>query len=409
MSIKNFQQHKSYHELTLSRLARDSARVNSIKARVHLAASNSSRSEFKPEDKIFRPVDFETPVTSGTSLGSGEYFARLGVGQPVRNYYMVVDTGSDVSWLQCEPCSDCYQQADPVFNPTTSSSYRSVGCTSPECTSLEISACGFTGCLYQISYGDGSYTVGELAKETLTFGTSGRFDNVAIGCGHDNEGLFVGSAGILGLGGGALSLAYQIKATAFSYCLVNRDSNSASTLEFNTAPPRDSVVASMVRNPKIDVYFYIELVGISVGGEMLQIPGSVFRMDGSGRGGVIIDSGTAVTRLTSQAYNQLRDAFQKYTQNLPKGGRFALFDTCYDLSSMSQVSVPTIALHFAGEKALTLKAENYLLPVNDNGKFCLAFAPTTGALSIIGNVQQQGTRVTYDLANRLISFSPNKC
>ncbi|KAI5443483.1 Protein ASPARTIC PROTEASE IN GUARD CELL 1 [Lathyrus oleraceus] len=70
--------------------------------------------------------------------------------------------------------------------------------------------------------------------ETTSFGSSGSINRVAIGCGHDNEGLFVGVAGLLGLGGGALSLTSQIKASSFSYCLVDRNSDKSSTLEFNS-------------------------------------------------------------------------------------------------------------------------------------------------------------------------------
>lgn len=400
--------HGNYSALTVARLNRDEARLNSIKSRIRLALSNFTHSDLKPVQTAIQPEDLRSPLISGVSQGSGEYFARIGVGQPAKEFYMVVDTGSDVSWLQCEPCADCYQQSDPVFNPSASSTYRQLTCDSPQCGALEVSSCR-TGCLYQVSYGDGSYTVGDFATETLTFGNSGTIPNVAIGCGHENEGLFIGSAGIIGLGGSSLSIPSQVKASSFSYCLVNRDSSSSSTLDFNSAPPSDSVVASMVKNPKINVYFYVDLTGIVVGGQKLAIPPSVFQIDGSGRGGVIVDSGTAITRLQSQAYEQLRDTFARFTTHLPSAGSFALFDTCYDLSSMTRVSVPTVAFEFSGGKRLQLKASNYLIPVDSSGKFCLAFASTSSPLSIIGNVQQQGTRVTYDIVNKAIGFSLNKC
>ncbi|KAK3007250.1 hypothetical protein RJ639_016150 [Escallonia herrerae] len=227
--------HKDYQTLTLSRLARDSARVDSLNSRLHFALAGLKRSDLKPVEAVIHPNDLSSPVTSGMSQGSGEYFARIGVGQPPKPFYMVPDTGSDVTWLQCKPCSDCYQQSDPVFDPIASSTYSPLSCTSQQCSSLEVSACRSESCLYQVSYGDGSYTVGEFVTETVSFGQSGSVPKVAIGCGHDNEGLFVGSAGLIGMGRGALSLPTQIKASSFSYCFVNRDSSSASTLEFNSA------------------------------------------------------------------------------------------------------------------------------------------------------------------------------
>lgn len=401
--------HKDYEALTLSRLERDSARVSSLTMKLQLALNNFTHSDLKPVQTMLQPEDLQTPITSGASQGSGEYFARLGLGQPAKEFYMVLDTGSDITWVQCEPCSDCYQQSDPIFDPSGSTTYSRLSCDAAQCSALDVSACNTQSCLYQVSYGDGSFTVGDFATETVSFGNSGSFPKVAIGCGHDNEGLFVGAAGLIGLGGGSLSIPTQIKASSFSYCFVDRDSASSSTLNFNSARPGDSVIAPLLRNSRRSTFFYVGITGISVGGRILSIPASVFQVDGSGNGGIIVDSGTAVTRLQRSAYNALRDSFVKLTQNLPSAGQFALFDTCYDLSSMRTVSVPTVAFHFSGGKTLPLPAKNYLIPVDSAGKFCLAFAPTEGSLSIIGNIQQQGTRVSYDLANNLVGFSPDKC
>ncbi|CAJ1951859.1 unnamed protein product [Sphenostylis stenocarpa] len=403
------ERHSDYRTLLLSRLARDSARVNSLETKLQLAVNSVKRSDLYPTQTELQPEDLSTPISSGTSQGSGEYFARIGVGQPAKPFYMVLDTGSDVNWLQCKPCSDCYQQADPIFDPTTSSSYYPLTCDSQQCQDLDMSACRNNRCLYQVSYGDGSFTVGEYVTETMTFGGSGSVSRVSIGCGHDNEGLFVASAGLIGLGGGPLSLTSQIKATSFSYCLVDRDSGKSSTLEFNSPRPGDSVTAPLLRNQKTSTFYYVQLIGFSVGGEIVSIPPDTFAVDQSGVGGVIVDSGTAITRLRTKAYNSIRDAFKRMTQNLRPAEGVALFDTCYDLSSLQSVRVPTVSFHFAGDKTWSLPAKNYLIPVDGAGTYCFAFAPTSSSLSIIGNVQQQGTRVSFDMANSVVGFSPNKC
>ncbi|CAN7000636.1 hypothetical protein IGI04_020168 [Brassica rapa subsp. trilocularis] len=398
-------QHKDYKSLVLSRLERDSSRVASIIAKVNLAVEGAD------SETRYNPEELTTPVISGASQGSGEYFSRLGVGTPAKEMYMVLDTGSDINWIQCKPCSSCYQQSDPIFDPSSSSTYKSLTCSAPQCASLRASACRSDKCLYQVRYGDGSFTVGEYATDTVTFGSSGKVDNVALGCGRDNEGLFTGAAGLLGLGGGALSMTSQIKAKSFSYCLVDRDSGKSSSLDFNSVQVgAGDATAPILRNSKIDTFYYVGFTGFSVGGQQVSIPSSAFAVDASGTGGVILDCGTAVTRLQTQAYNSLRDAFVKLTANLKRGtSSISLFDTCYDFSSLSTVKVPTVAFHFTGGKTLNLPAKNYLIPIDDAGTFCFAFAPTSSSLSIIGNVQQQGTRITYDLANHLIGLSANKC
>lgn len=401
--------HPDYESVTLARLARDSARVESLQTRLDLAVNGVKKADLKPVDTELAAEDLEVPVISGTSQGSGEYFCRVGIGHPASQVYMVLDTGSDVNWVQCAPCADCYQQADPIFEPASSSSYTPLTCDAHQCKSLDVSECRNGTCLYEVSYGDGSYTVGDFATETVTLEGSTAVKDIAIGCGHNNEGLFVGAAGLIGLGGGPLSFPSQINATSYSYCLVDRDSDSASTLEFNSAMPHDAITAPLLRSSKLDTFYFVGLRGLSVAGELLHIPPSTFKLTSNGDSGVIVDSGTAVTRLPSVAYNALRDAFLEGTKELPSATGVALFDTCYDLSKKKSVQVPTVSFHFSNGKKLDLPAKNYMIPVDSSGTFCFGFAPTSSSLSIIGNVQQQGTRVSYDLENSLIGFSPNKC
>ncbi|KMZ75628.1 Eukaryotic aspartyl protease family protein [Zostera marina] len=421
--------HKDYGSLTLSRLRRDTARVEALTARLNLANNDVQRSDLKPllldEETVAYTESagggaMQGPVVSGTSQGSGEYFSRVSIGQPPKPMYMVLDTGSDVTWVQCQPCTDCYQQADPVFVPTSSTSFSTLSCDASQCASLDISACRNSTCLYQVAYGDGSYTVGDFVTDTVTFGDSGNSVNsMAFGCGHNNQGLFVAAAGLLGLGGGPLSFPSQLSATDFSYCLVDRDSSSTSTLEFgrngdgfsSSASSSGGIIAPLLKNKKMATFYYVGVTGMSVGGTLLSIPPSSFAMDEAGNGGIIIDSGTAVTRLKPDVYSVLRDAFKEGMTSLPSAGSVALFDTCYDLSSLKTIEVPTVAFNFPEGKVLKLPAKNYVIPVDSAGTFCFAFAPTSSSsgLSIIGNVQQQGTRVNFDIDNGHVGFAPNKC
>ncbi|KAK4746455.1 hypothetical protein SAY87_012767 [Trapa incisa] len=390
------------------RLQRDAARVEALSALAAASvpdgfgAINATR------------VGFSSSIVSGLAQGSGEYFTRLGVGTPPRYVYMVLDTGSDVVWLQCAPCRKCYSQADPVFDPSKSRSFAAVPCGSLLCRRLDSPGCNSRRkCLYQVTYGDGSFTLGEFSTETLTFRRN-RVTGVALGCGHDNEGLFVGAAGLLGLGRGRLSFPSQAGRrfnNKFSYCLVDRSASSkpSSVVFGDSAISRIARFTPLVRNPKLDTFYYVELLGISVGGT--RVPGitaPLFKLDPSGNGGVIVDSGTSVTRLTRSAYVALRNAFRSGASDLKRAADFSLFDTCYDLSGKTEVKVPTVILHFRGAD-VSLPASNYLIPVDTEARFCFAFAGTTSGLSIIGNIQQQGFRVSFDLAGSRMGFSPRAC
>ncbi|GMN68659.1 hypothetical protein TIFTF001_037713 [Ficus carica] len=268
-------------------------------------------------------------------------------------------------------------------------------------------------CLYQVSYGDGSFTTGQFSTETLTFRRT-RIGRVALGCGHDNEGLFVGAAGLLGLGRGRLSFPSQTGVRfnrKFSYCLADRSASSRpSSMVFgDSAVSRTARFTPLLSNPKLDTFYYLELLGISVGGARVRgINAALFKLDSAGNGGVIIDSGTSVTRLTRPAYEALRDTFRAGAAGLKRAPEFSLFDTCFDLSGKTEVKVPTVVLHFRGAD-VSLPASNYLIPVDSSGTFCFAFAGTMSGLSIIGNIQQQGFRVVYDLAASRVGFAQHGC
>lgn len=380
-----------------ARIRRDSVRVASLVRRL---------------SPSFHSEAFGSDVVSGMDQGSGEYFVTIGVGSPPKSQLVVIDSGSDIIWVQCQPCSQCYRQSDPVFNPADSATFSGVPCTSSVCDRLENAGCREGRCRYEVSYGDGSYTKGTLALETLTVGRT-LIRNVAIGCGHKNQGMFVGAAGLLGLGGGTMSFVGQLGGQtggAFSYCLVSRGSGSSGSLEFGReAMPAGAAWVPLSRNPQALSFYYVGLSGLGVGGQRVPISEDIFRLTEFGDGGVVMDTGTAVTRLPTAAYNAFRDAFVSQTTNLPRSSAVSIFDTCYDLNGFVTVRVPTVSFYFSGGPILTLPARNFLIPVDDEGTFCFAFAASPSGLSIIGNIQQEGIQISVDGANGFVGFGPNVC
>nr|XP_027126135.1 protein ASPARTIC PROTEASE IN GUARD CELL 1-like [Coffea arabica] len=189
------------------------------------------------------------------------------------------------------------------------------------------------------------------------------------------------------------------------------DSGKSSSLEFNSAPPPpgDSVLVPLIINRRNEVFYYVELTGITINGEQVPIPASAYQIGQDGRGGIVVDSGTTITQLPDEVYNSVRDTFVKNAQALPRTSGYAndivKLDVCYDLSSNPTDGYPTMSLDFSGGKTLPLRPANYLFRVDTSGKHCLAFTVATLPMSILGNIQQQGMRVNYDLANKMIGFS----
>ncbi len=137
------------------------------------------------------------------------------MGIPPREVLATVDTGSEMFWLHCKSCQDCYNQIGPIFNPARSSSFRTLPCSSPVCKEIyfqcssnnsssrsnnTISTSPPRVCVYTMGYGDGSVSQGDLSEDTLVLESANTgkpyyITGFAFGCGHINKGLFAGSAG----------------------------------------------------------------------------------------------------------------------------------------------------------------------------------------------------------------------
>jgi len=48
--------------------------------------------------------DLTLPTRLGTSLDSLEYVVTLGLGMPAVTQMLLIDSGSDISWVQCRRC-----------------------------------------------------------------------------------------------------------------------------------------------------------------------------------------------------------------------------------------------------------------------------------------------------------------
>lgn len=349
------------------------------------------------------------PTRRGGYIGSGNYVITVGFGTPRVTQSIIFDTGSDVTWIQCQPCvGSCYPQAEKLFNPRRSSTYANISCSSPYCSALSLSGCLDSTCLYDVKYGDNSETIGFYAKDTLTLSSSDVIPNFRFGCGEQNSGIFGKVAGLLGLGRLAdvsfIAQAYRRYGGVFSYCLPSSDS-ATGYLAFG----RSSVINNTQYTPLLTysfmpTFYFVELDSISVAGKKLLLSTTLFS-----DAGTILDSGTVITRLPPTAYSALRAAFQRGMTKYPKAPAVGILDTCYDFSKLQSVTVPSVALNFRGA---TVNLDFFgIIYVISNTQACLAFAPNgdDSDLVIIGNTQQKTYSIVYDLAKGSIGFGPKGC
>lgn len=351
-------------------------------------------------------------VRAPVHVGSGEYLVNLAIGTPPVPFTAILDTGSDLIWTQCKPCSKCYKQPTPIFDPSRSSSYSKLPCSSKLCKALSSSTCS-SSCEYLYVYGDYSTTQGVLARETLTLGSTS-VPHIGFGCGSANEGSgFSQGAGLVGLGRGPLSLISQLGLGKFSYCLTSIDDNKTSPLLFGSlAKMNESLkfqagATPLLQNPSQPAFYYLSLEGITVGGTLLSIPNSTFALK-HGTGGMIIDSGTTITYLEAAGYKLMKKAFISQMKLPVADGSSTGLDLCFSVpSDNSAVEVPKLIFHFKGAD-LDLPPDNYMIHDSATGLLCVMIMETKGT-SIFGNMQQKNMQVLYDLENEMLSFAPVQC
>ncbi|EMS65741.1 Aspartic proteinase nepenthesin-2 [Triticum urartu] len=311
------------------------------------------------------------PAHLGTFVDSQEYVVTLGLGTPAVEQVLLLDTGSDLSWVQCAPCnsSDCYLQKDPLFDPRKSSTYAPIPCGSDVCKILQSdhhlnNGCSMNGngtqsqCGYRVEYGGGSKTSGVYSNEALTLAPGVIIKDFHFGCG----------------GTGFLALGAPSNTSGFSFTPMTHFMDDATS-------------------------YLVKLTGISVGGKQLRIPRKVFE------GGLIVDCGNIISHLPTTPYAKLQSAFR---------GAMAAYplipsddgDTCYNFTGYSNVTVPKVALTFTGGVTVDLDVPNGLLLDG-----CLAFAESgpDDYVGFLGNVQMRTLEMLYDVWGGRLGFRAAAC
>ncbi|KAJ4839346.1 hypothetical protein Tsubulata_008281 [Turnera subulata] len=374
-------------------------------------------------------------LESGVSLGSGEYFMDVFIGTPPKHFSLILDTGSDLNWIQCVPCYDCFEQTGPYYDPKESTSFKNISCHDPRCQLVsspdppQPCKAQNQSCPYFYWYGDSSNTTGDFALETFTVNLtspSGKsefreVENVMFGCGHWNRGLFHGAAGLLGLGRGPLSFSSQLQSLyghSFSYCLVDRnsDTNVSSKLIFGedkellNHPQLNFTSLVAGKDNLVDTFYYVQIQSILVGGEVLNIPEGTWHLGSDGTGGTIVDSGTTLSYFAEPAYQIIKEAFVKKVKGYPVINDFPILEPCYNVSGVEKIELPEFGIVFGDGAVWNFPVENYFIRLEPEGVVCLAILGTPrSALSIIGNYQQQNFHILYDTKRSRLGYAPMKC
>ncbi|KAK7854348.1 aspartic proteinase-like protein 2 [Quercus suber] len=234
---------------------------------------------------------------NGQPSETGLYFAKLGLGSPPKDYYVQVDTGSDILWVNCVGCKSCPKKSGlgldlTLYDPKSSSTSSLVACNQAFCTSTyngQLTGCKpDVLCQYEVVYGDGSSTSGYFVNDNVQFDrvtgnlqTAPGNGSIIFGCGAKQSGELGTSSealdGILGFGQANSSMLSQLASAG--------------------------KVKKYLHIAWIMAHYNVVLKEIEVGGDNLSLPSDVF--DNGFRKGTIIDSGTTLAYLPQVVYGEL--------------------------------------------------------------------------------------------------------
>ncbi|KAL3570196.1 hypothetical protein D5086_027445 [Populus alba] len=366
------------------------------------------------------------------------YLISLNIGTPPQVIQVLMDTGSDLTWVPCGnlsfDCMECddYRNNDQLmatFSPSYSSSSYRGSCASPFCIDIHgsdnpLDPCTVAGCSlstlvkatcsrpcpsFAYTYGAGGVVAGILTRDTLRVngsspGVAKEIPKFCFGC--------VGSAyrepmGIAGFGRGTLSMASQLGflQKGFSHCFLAfkyaNNPNISSPLvvgDIALTSKDDMQFTPMLNSPMYPNFYYVGLEAITVGNvSATEVPSSLREFDSLGNGGLKIDSGTTYTHLPEPFYSQVPR---------PNNNTLASDDL-----------LPSITFHFLNNVSLVLPQGNHFYPVSAPSNAavvkCLMFQRMDdgddGPAGVFGSFQQQNVEVVYDLEKERIGFQPMDC
>ncbi|XP_076929692.1 aspartic proteinase PCS1-like [Bidens hawaiensis] len=382
----------------------------------------------------YLPLSHQSAATQIRSAGSGvnqrlnfkysqALVMSLPIGTPPQAQPMVLDTGSQLSWIQCHN-----KTPTKSFDPSLSSSFSILPCNHPICKprvpdfTLPTTCDQNRFCHYSYFYADGTLAEGNLVREKITYSRYQSTQPVALGCATASK----DTEGILGMNLGRLSFASQAKISKFSYCTPTRQINGKvkSTGAFYLGQNPYSKTFKYVniltfpesqRSPNFDPFAYtVGMEGIRIGGKRLNIPPSVFRPDAGGSGQTMIDSGTDYTYLVDAAYIKIREEIVRIAgSRLKKGYVYrGSLDLCFNGNAVEIGRlIGNMVFEFGKGVEVVIGKERVLDDIG-RGISCLGIGRSErlGVPSnIIGNFHQQNQWVEFDIVNRKVGFGGADC
>ncbi|KAL3506606.1 hypothetical protein ACH5RR_031988 [Cinchona calisaya] len=413
-----------------------SRRVNGggvFKVDSKFAGLGKSLSAFREHDSLRHlqlSAGVDLPIGgTGRPDAVGLYYTKIGIGTPSEDYYVQVDTGSDIMWVNCINCQQCprtgYRGLELTqYNPKDSLTGKLVACDQEFCKEIMRGSSGCTAnetCLYTEVYGDGSFSMGYFVEDFVQYDrvsgdlqTQSANGSVIFGCGAGPSADLSSSDdaldGVLGFGKANSSMISQLASSGrvknmFAHCLDGVNGGGIFAIG-HVVQPKVNMTA-LVPNQS---HYNVNMTAIDVGHATLIIPREVFMLEDET--GAIIDSGTTLAYLPEAIYQPLVLKILSWQPDLKLQTVHDDY-TCFDYSESIDDGFPPVTFHFGNSLLLKVYPHDYLFPFE--GLMCVGWQ-NSGVLSgdkknitLLGDLVLSNKLVLYDLENQTIGWTDYNC
>ncbi|KAL1214579.1 Aspartic proteinase Asp1 [Cardamine amara subsp. amara] len=362
---------------------------------------------------------------SGNVYPLGYYYVLLNIGNPPKLFDLDIDTGSDLTWVQCDaPCKGCTKPRASQYKPNR----NILPCSHLLCSGLDLTQerpCDDPQdqCDYEIGYSDQASSLGALVTDEFPLrlaNGSTMTPHLTFGCGYDQQSPGPHppppTAGILGLGRGKVSISTQLNSLGITknvivHCLSHNDKGFLSIGD-ELVPSSGVTWTSLASNLPSKNY----MAGPA---ELL------FNYKTTGVKGinVIFDSGSSYTYFNDKAYKAILDLIRKDLngKSLTDAKEDKSLPVCWKdkkpLKSLDEVkkNFKTITLRFGNQnngQPFQVPPESYLI-ITEKGNVCLGILNGTEVglndHNIIGDIFFQGVMVIYDNEKQRIGWISSDC
>ncbi|GMI94182.1 hypothetical protein like AT3G02740 [Hibiscus trionum] len=387
--------------------------------------------DLRRHGRLLSTVDIDIPLGGdGYPTGAGLYFAKLLIGNPIEEYHVQVDTGSDLLWLNCAGCDKCPKESNlgielKLYDPKKSSSSSLVYCKDEFCSTAhdgKLKNCkSERQCEYYVVYGDGTGNGGYFVKDSVqlqqvtgNLQTAPTNGTIVFGCGNKRSGDLSTSSeavnGIIGFGQANSSVISQLAASGkvkkkFAHCLDNVDGGGIFTIG-EVVEPQIKNKAPML--PK-QSHYKIKTKEVEIGDTIIKLATSFFgRTD---ENAAIIDSGTTLSYLPTRIYELL-------VEKITSGKQFEVEKiegqfSCFKYENNVDDEFPVVKFHFKNSLVLSVYPHDYLFKYRDDMR-CIGWQDNGSKkdeedLILLGDLALSNKLVIYDIENQSIGWTDYNC